>query len=226
MSSENVKITPLVLSTGLISFVATALMAWVFVITEAPIAAAQQQKNTAALSQVLPAFDNQPLQEAVTLNGVTFYTARKDGQITGFAGETISTKGYAGEISILAGLKPDGTITTVLVTKQSETPGLGTVVAERVREKTISDLFKKETAEGAAAELPAKTGGLPPNRILDQFNGMKAVAGQTPWAVKKDGGELDAITGATITSRAVGGAVFAIAETFAQNKEQLLKETK
>jgi electron transport complex protein RnfG len=215
MSSENVKITPLVLSTGLISFVATALMAWVFVITEAPIAATQQQKNTAALSQVLPAFDNQPLQEAVTLNGVTFYTARKDGQIAGFAGETISTKGYAGEISILAGLKPDGTITTVLVTKQSETPGLGTVVAERVRERTISGVIagKKET-------------GLPPNRILDQFNGMKAVAGQTPWAVKKDGGELDAITGATITSRAVGGAVFAIAETFAQNKEQLLKETK
>jgi electron transport complex protein RnfG len=204
-----------VLSTGLISFVATALMAWVFVITEAPIAATQQQKNTAALSQVLPAFDNQPLQEAVTLNGVTFYTARKDGQIAGFAGETISTKGYAGEISILAGLKPDGTITTVLVTKQSETPGLGTVVAERVRERTISGVIagKKET-------------GLPPNRILDQFNGMKAVAGQTPWAVKKDGGELDAITGATITSRAVGGAVFAIAETFAQNKEQLLKETK
>lgn len=211
MSSENVKITPLVLSTGLISCVATALMAWVFVITEAPIAAAQQQKNTAALSQVLPAFDNQPTKESVTLNGVTFYAARKNGQITGFAGETISTKGYAGEISVLAGLKPDGTITTVLVTKQSETPGLGTVVAERIREKTISGLIagKKET-------------GLPPNKILDQFNGMKAVAGQTPWAVKKDGGDLDAITGATITSRAVGGAVFAIAETFAAQHETLL----
>jgi electron transport complex protein RnfG len=215
MSSENVKITPLVLSTGLISCVATALMAWVFVITEEPIAAAQQQKNTAALSQVLPAFDNQPTKEAVTLNGVTFYAARKNGKLTGFAGETISTKGYAGEISVLAGLKPDGTVTTVLVTKQSETPGLGTVVAERVREKTISGLIagKKEI-------------GLPPNKILDQFNGMKAAAGQTPWAVKKDGGDLDAITGATITSRAVGGAVFTIAETFAKNKEQLLKETK
>jgi electron transport complex protein RnfG len=215
MSSENVKITPLVLSTGLISCVATALMAWVFVITEAPIATTQQQKNTASLSQVLPAFDNQPTKESVALNGVTFYAARKNGQITGFAGETISTKGYAGEISVLAGLKPDGTITTVLVTKQSETPGLGTVVAERIREKTISGIIagKKET-------------GLPPNKILDQFNGMKAVAGQTPWAVKKDGGDLDAITGATITSRAVGGAVFTIAETFAQNKEQLLKEIK
>jgi electron transport complex protein RnfG len=215
MSSENVKLTPLVLSMGLISCAATALMAWVFVITEAPIAAAQQQKNTAALSQVLPAFDNQPTKESVTLGGVTFYAARKGGQITGFAGETITTKGYAGEVNVLAGLKPDGTITTVLVTKQSETPGLGTVVTERVREKTLSGILagKKET-------------GLPPNPILDQFNGMKAEAGQTPWAVKKDGGNLDAITGATITSRAVGGAVFTIAEAFAQNKEQLLKETK
>jgi Na+-translocating ferredoxin:NAD+ oxidoreductase subunit G len=215
MSSDKVKLTPLVLSMGLISCAATALMAWVFVITEAPISAAQQQKNTAALSQVLPAFDNQPTKEAVTLSNVTFYVARKGGQITGFAGETITTKGYAGEVCVLAGLKPDGTITTVLVTKQSETPGLGTVVAERVREKTISGILagKKET-------------GLPPNPILDQFNGMKAKAGQTPWAVKKDGGDLDAITGATITSRAVGGAVFTIAEAFAQNKEQLLKENK
>ncbi|MEI8206501.1 MAG: FMN-binding protein [Kiritimatiellales bacterium] len=164
---------------------------------------------------MLPAFDNQPTKEAVTLDGVTFYAARKGGQITGFAGETVTTKGYAGEVCVLAGLKPDGTVTTVIVTKQSETPGLGTVVAERVREKTLSGILavKKET-------------GLPPNPILDQFNGMKAAAGQTPWAVKKDGGNLDAITGATITSRAVGGAVFTIAETFAQNKEQLLKETK
>lgn len=215
MSNDDVKLSRLVLSLGLISCAATGLMAWVFVITEAPIAAAQQQKNTAALSQVLPAFDNQPTKEAVTLGGVTFYAARKDGQITGFAGETITTKGYAGEVNVLAGLKPDGTITTVIVTKQSETPGLGTVVAERVREKTLSGILagKKET-------------GLPPNPILDQFNGMKAEAGQTPWAVKKDGGNLDAITGATITSRAVGGAVFTIAEAFAQNKEQLLEETK
>jgi electron transport complex protein RnfG len=89
------------------------------------------------------------------------------------------------------------------------------VVCGRSREKTLSKLIKgvKET-------------GLPPNRILDQFNGMKASAGQDPWAVKKDGGTLDAITGATITSRAVGGAVFAIAETFAQNSEKLMKAGK
>jgi electron transport complex protein RnfG len=213
MSSDNVKLTPLVLSMGLISCVAAALMAWVYLVTETPIADAMQKKTNTALSQVLPAFDNQPAEETVKAGDVTFYAARKDGQITGFAGETITAKGYAGEVTVLAGIRTDGTITIVLVTRQSETPGLGTVVCDRKREKTLSGMIagKKET-------------GLPPNRILDQFNGMKAEAGQSPWAVKKDGGNLDAVTGATITSRAIGDAVFTIAETFAQHREQLLKE--
>jgi electron transport complex protein RnfG len=213
MSNGNVKITPLVLSLGIISCVAAVLRAWVYLITEEPIAAAMQQKTNAALNEVLPAFDNQPAEETVIVGEVKFYVGRKEGQIIGFAGETVSHKGYGGDVTVLAGLKPDGTVTTVLVTKQTETPGLGTVVAERKREKTLSGLIsgKKET-------------GLPPNRILDQFNGMKAEAGQAPWAVKKDGGTLDAVTGATITSRAVCGAVFTIAETFAQNRETLLKE--
>jgi electron transport complex protein RnfG len=213
MSNGTVKITPLVLSMAVISCIAAALLAWVFLITQAPIKAAMQQKTNAALQQVLPVFDNQPAEETVTLDDVKFYIAKKDGVLVGFAGEAVSHKGYGGDITVLAGLALDGTIGTVLVTKQTETPGLGTVVCGRTREKTLSGLLKgvKET-------------GLPPNRILDQFNGMKAAAGETPWAVKKDGGTLDAITGATISSRAVGGAVFDVAETFAQNSAALLKE--
>ena len=215
MSRNDVKIAPLVLSMGLISCAATALMAWVYLFTEVPISAAQQQKGNAALSQVLPAFDNQPAQEAVTFSPVRFFTARKNGQITGFAGETVSPNGYGGDITVLAGLKPDGTVTNVLVTKQSETPGLGAVVCERKSEKTLSGV------------LAGKNGtGLPSNPILDQFNGMKAEESQAPWKVKKDGGTLDAVTGATITSRAVGDAVFTIAKVFAQNKDQLLKGAK
>lgn len=211
MSNDKVKIFPLVLSMGLISCVAAALLAWVFLITEAPIKTAMKQKTNAALQQVLPAFDNQPAEEAVTLGEVTFYVARKDGQIAGFAGEAVSHKGYGGDVTVLAGIKPDGTLGTVLVTKQTETPGLGTVVCGRTREKTLSGLIKgiKET-------------GLPPNPILDQFTGMKAEAGQAQWAVKKDGGDLDAITGATITSRAVADAVFTIAETFAAQRDTLI----
>lgn len=213
MSSNKVNIPVLATALALIAGIAAALLGGVYLVTEKPIAAALQEKTNAALREVLPAFDNQPGEETVVKDGVTFYIGRKDGQVVGFAGEMITPKGYNGNVTVLAGLAPDGTITTVLVTKQAETPGLGTVVCERKREKTISKIIKgvKET-------------GLPPNAVLDQFSGMAARAGEQEWKVKKDGGTLDAVTGATITSRAVGGAVFTIAETFAQNSAQLLKE--
>ena len=212
-SNNNVNISVLAVRLALIAGIAAALLGWVYLVTEEPIAAALQAKTNAALGEVLPAFDNQPAEETVVKDGVTFYVGKKNGQVVGFAGEMITPKGYNGNVTVLAGLAPDGTITTVLVTKQAETPGLGTVVCERKREKTISKIIKgvKET-------------GLPPNAVLDQFSGMAARAGAPEWKVKKDGGTLDAVTGATITSRAVGGAVFTIAETFAQNSAQLLKE--
>ncbi|MBM4153223.1 MAG: RnfABCDGE type electron transport complex subunit G [Kiritimatiellaceae bacterium] len=215
MSNGSVKLAPLVISMSLISCIAATLMAWAYIVTKAPIAAAQQKKTNEALGQVLPEFDNQPAEESVQSGNVTFYKARKNGLLVGFVGETISYTGYSGPITVLAGLNLDGTITTVLVTKQTETPGLGTVVCGRVREKTLSKLLsgKKET-------------GLPPNRILDQFSGMSVKAGDAPWTVKKDGGTLDAISGATITSRAVGDAVFMIAEAFTQQRDTLVQEIK
>ncbi len=214
MSSNKVNVPVLVVALAVIAAIAAGLLGWVYLVTEAPIAAAQQAKTTAALSEVLPVFDNQPGQETSTVNGVTFYIGRKGGKIIGVAGETITSKGYGGDVTVLAGLQPDGTLTTVLVTKQTETPGLGTRVCERKRQKTLSGLIRgvEET-------------GLPPNEVLDQFGGMKTEPGAPEWKVKKDGGQLDAISGATITSRAVAGAVFTISETFAQNRALLFKET-
>jgi electron transport complex protein RnfG len=213
MSSNKVNIPVLTLSLALIAGIAAGLLGWVYLITKAPIEAASKEKTNSALGDVLPEFDNQPAEELIIVGNVTFYTGRKDGKVVGFAGETITPLGYNGNVTVLAGLLPSGELTTVLVTKQAETPGLGTVVCDRKREKTLSGLLsgKKET-------------GLPPNVILDQFSGMDVEAGQAEWAVAKDGGTLDAVTGATITSRAIGSAVFTIAQTFTQNSAQLLKE--
>ena len=217
MSSNKVNIPVLTISLALIAGIAAGLLGWVYQITEEPIAAAQQEKTNAALRDVLPAFDNQPSEETNTIDGVTFYTGRNGGKIVGFAGETITSEGYGGDVTVLAGVKLDGTLTTVLVTKQSETPGLGTRVCERKRQKTLSGLIRG-----------VKFTGLPPNTVLDQFGikKMKATLGQVPWTVKKDGGTLDAVTGATITSRAVGGAVFTIAKTFAAQRSILLSKSR
>jgi len=213
MSSNNVNIPVLAVSLALIAGIAAGLLGWVYLVTEAPIASALQEKTNTALRDVLPTFDNQPGDETVVVDDVTFYIGRNEGAIVGFAGETITSKGYNGNVTVLAGLLLDGTLSTVLVTQQAETPGLGTVVCDRKRQKTLSGLIKG-----------IKATGLPSNVMLDQFSGKQVVEGQAPWTVKKDGGTLDAITGATITSRAVGGAVFTISETFAQNRGQLLKE--
>jgi Na+-translocating ferredoxin:NAD+ oxidoreductase subunit G len=211
--SNKVNIPVLTFSLALIASVAAALLGGVYLLTQEPIEAALQAKTNAALGEVLPAFNNRPGEETERIDGVTFYIGRTDGKISGIAGETVTPKGYNGNITVLAGLTPDGTITTVLVTRQAETPGLGTVVCERKRQKTLSGLIKGE-----------KETGLPPNPVLDQFSGMKAE--EAPWRVKKDGGQIDAVTGATVTSRAVTEAVTAIADTFARHRERLVDGSK
>lgn len=210
MSDPSIRISRLMITPALIAGTAAALLAAVSQLTDEPIRNALEQRTNAALIEVLPAFDNQPAEEAVVVGEVTFYVGRSSGAIVGYAGETISQKGYGGPVTVLAGLTPEGTVTTVLVTRQSETPGLGTEVCDRKRPKTLSGLLRGDTETG-----------LPPNPVLDQFRGKSAQAGQSPWAVRKDGGTIDALTGATITSRAVTEAVFTIAETFATHRDDL-----
>ena len=89
---------------------------------------------------------------------------------TGYIVETI-TYGYAGNITMLVGVSFDGKVLGIAVVSQTETAGLGAVVA----------------ADNQAGQT-----------FRDQFVGLSG-----PLAVTKDGGGIDAITGATITSRAV-----------------------
>lgn len=197
--------------------VAAGLLAYANNITAVPIAKAQLKKTTQALTEVLPKFDNIPANEKQIIkakNGttVTYYIAREGKKIVGIAGEGYSDKGFSGKVTIMMGIKPSGEITTVIVTEQKETPGLGTVVTDRVRQKTIFDLFssKKEATT------------LPPNKILDGFSGHTATKEGAPWKVKKDGGKFAFITGATITSRAVTDAVYTIDSTFVDNRDEIL----
>ncbi len=228
MKKVKVSIVKLTISLGLIAGCSAALMARVYLFTQAPIAARALENTNKALQKLLPEFDNQPAEETITLNSpknvpVTFYLARKGEELVGTASEIVTGEGFSGDITVMAGLDCKGRITTVLVTRQTETPGLGTVVTERKRKKTILNLFDEPET------------GLPPNPVLDQLNGLSemtvdSVSGATltqepegRWKLRKDGGSLDAVTGATITSRAVVGAVHQIVLTFAANHEKLME---
>lgn len=215
MSNQKINIPALGAFLGIIAAVAAGLLSFVSTATEAAIQLNLQKKTNAALEQVLPPFDAiAPVETDAPLLSedgwlVTFYAARQDGKLVGYAGEVITPNGFSGNITVMAGLETDGSVRTVIVTQNSETPGLGTVVTDRKLKKTIMDVFKG----GARKE------GLAPNPLLDQYAGRKGAGEQ--WMVKKDGGEIDGKTGATITSRAVCGAVQAISKTCLENAAKL-----
>lgn len=200
--------------------IAAGIMGYAAVVTKGPIEVAKVRKVSEGLRMVLPAFDNDPMKDMKTFQApdktpVQFYTAKKNGKIVGVAATLYVTSGYAGRIDGLVSFHPDGTIRSFLITGNSETPGLGSNVTDRVEEKTLAGLFR---------ETPKKE-GLPPNRILDQFSGhgadKKDSWGATPWKVKKDGGQCDFISGATISSRAVTDLAWKAASVFENHRKEL-----
>jgi electron transport complex protein RnfG len=160
------------------------------------------EDTRASLQQVLPQqlYDNNPLEDTLTLPEgditVTVYRARKAGRVTACAYGLTTNQGYNGTIKLLMGVDRDGTILGVRVLSHAETPGLG----DRI-EKEKSDWILG--FDGRSINNP----------------------GQAGWKVKKDGGEFDQFTGATITPRAVVKAVHEGLEMFEQNRELLLANT-
>jgi len=158
----------MVLSLSLISMLMVAGLGYVYKITKGPIELADKQKEVTAVTQVLPAFDNDPIKQKKDIEGLTFYMATKGGLPVGCAVKTFTTKGFAGRFDLMVGFKPDGSIRNIVVLDQKETPGLGA----KMTEPSFIDQFKDKNIA---------------NYKL---------------SVKKDGGQVDAISAATISSRA------------------------
>ncbi len=168
-----------------ITLVASAGVGYVNMITVGPIAEAKAAATEAALRAVLPAFDRTETTE-LTLDElpVAVHTARSGESVVGYAVETISKKGFGGVIKMMVGFDAAGRVLNVNVLEQTETPGLGTKMAD----------------EG--------------NPLFASFEGRNP--GDMKLAVKKDGGDVDALTAATISSRAY---VDALARAYAAYKQ-------
>ncbi len=163
----------MVLSLTLISLGASACLGYVYEMTKEPIGLSILNKKLAAIKQVVPEFNNDPNAEVYKLptgegDSLDVYPAKKDSILVGYAVNTNSKKGFSGNINLMAGFKPDGTVINITVLDQKETPGLGTKMTE--------------------------------SRFKDQFNEKNP--SKYTLKVKKDGGQVDAITAATISSRA------------------------
>ena len=125
-----------------------------------------------------------------------FYRAtNSQGQLQAIILPVIAPEGYTEAIRLIVGISPSGEIIGVRVTKHKETPGLGDQV----------EISKSEWV------LNFNTKSLN-NPTLDD------------WKVKKDGGEFDQMTGATITPRAIVKAVSQSLLFFDLNRTALLGE--
>lgn len=152
--------------------------------THEAIAERRAEDLLESLSQVLPdaLHDNNLLDNAIIVddsNGapLTIYRAMKDQHITGFA-YRVTGQGYGGTIDLILGVKPGGDLIGVRVLSHSETPGLGDKI-EIEKDSWITG-FKGRSLK---------------NTI------------ESEWRVRKDGGQFDQFSGATITPRAVVKAV-------------------
>lgn len=219
MATQPINIPKLGAFLGIVAAVAAGLLSLVYATTEQAIQENLQKKTRVALEKVLPEFDNVPTSDTKRFSSaegwdVTYYIARQNGIVVGFAGEVVSPEGFPdgdGDIKVMVGLDLDGTIGTVIVTDNSETPGLGSVVAERKTQKTITDLLKGSV----------QAEGLPENKWLDWYTGK--MAGPERWEIVKEGNEVNGKTGATITSKAILGAVHAVARTAVEHMDELRK---
>ena len=121
--------------------------------TRAPIAEQRRQETLRALKTVLPTFDNQPDSDSVILiTGQdkkgrdlprTFYRGRKANDLVGIAFTVVAPDGYSGNIGIMVGIKPDGSIIGIEILSHAETPGLG--------DRITHDVFKEQFAGKALA---------------------------------------------------------------------------
>jgi len=128
MSRKESTFGNMVITLFLVTLVSSATLGFIYELTRKPIEDALLNKRTLAFNIVLPEFDNEPVKDmykvGIGKDTFNFYAGRKSGEIVGIAVETTS-QGYGGEIKLIVGFLPDGSINEVAVLEHKETAGLG-----------------------------------------------------------------------------------------------------
>lgn len=191
------------LALGLVVIIGTALLAFVHHLTRDRISEQEQRAVLEQLQQLIPSdqYDNAlhtdffQFSDGSAFPGgqsVTAYRARQQGQPVAVILRFAAMDGYNGPIHLLVGINTRGELTGVRVTAHKETPGLGDDI-EIERSDWILGF------DGKSLQQPKLQG----------------------WAVRKDVGEFDHMTGATITPRAVVNAVRRALVYFAAHQQEL-----
>ncbi|WP_404359674.1 electron transport complex subunit RsxG [Methylotuvimicrobium sp. KM1] len=191
---------------GGFSLLGLGLTSLTFHKTEAKIQENERQALLTNLKAVIPEslYDNDIVNDTLEVTDLTpdakkptiIYRARKKGKPVAAVMTVVTPNGYSGNISLLVAVKTNGALTGVRAISHRETPGLGDKI-EIERSDWILAFDGKSLAMPKAQE----------------------------WAVKRDGGHFDQLTGATITPRAVVGAVKNALLYFKHNQARIFSTT-
>ena len=184
---------------GIVALVAAVLVGVTWHYTQQRIADNAAQRTLTEISTVLPPnlYDNEPHKDAILLDLgdgqlLPVYRARRHGNPVAAVLTVIAPDGYVGPIRLLVGISADGKVLGVRVTLHTETPGIG-------------------------AEIAAE-----PSTWLKSFVGRSLDDPAEPrWTVRADGGEFDAIAGATVSSRAAVGGVRNAVQYFRTHRDEI-----
>jgi len=166
----------------------TTLVAFTHHQTGDRIAENERQALLRQLDALVPveSVDNDMIADRVTVSDpemlgapeTTVYIGRRTGEPVAAVFTTVAPNGYSGPVKLLVAVRRDGTLGGVRVVSHRETPGLG-------------DKIELEKS-GWILGFDGRSLGDPP---------------AARWTVRKDGGDFDQFTGATITPRIVVTAV-------------------
>jgi electron transport complex protein RnfG len=183
--------TPILIAAGILGLFAVGgvgLVAITHELTDERIAANERAAMLRNVEAIIPTdqMDNDPLTDRIQVSdpdllgtaSTSVYRARSGERPVALILNPVVPDGYAGPIKLLVSVLADGTLGGVRVLSHHETPGLG----DRI-EETKSDWI--DVFSGKSLGNPA----------------------EDRWLVKRDGGEFDQFTGATITPRAIVRAV-------------------
>ncbi|MGD9297095.1 MAG: electron transport complex subunit RsxG [Chromatiales bacterium] len=201
--SRNILVSALIL--GVFGFIGATLVAVTEFGTHERILENERQALLRQLYEIVPKeqVDNDILAHPLTVSArdalgqetSVIYVGEKGNQLSAMVFEATVPDGYSGPIRLLVGVDRNGVLLGTRVIAHKETPGLG-------------DKIEKEKSDW----ILGFTGKSLTNPKLDR------------WKVKKDGGDFDQFTGATVTPRAVVNGVKRVLLYFDQQKVALYKE--
>jgi Na+-translocating ferredoxin:NAD+ oxidoreductase subunit G len=193
------------LTLAIVAAALTAVIALVASVTRERIAANEQAWIKQRLDALIApgTHDNDLLADSITVTApdllgssqpVRIYRARRGGMPVAAVIRPIAPDGYRGPIELLVAIGQDGRLIGVQVIRHEETPGLG-------------DAFESRDIHW-----------------LDRFRGRALTDPPLPrWTVRRDGGDFDAFTGATITPRAIIKAVRNTLEYYQRNSQRIFE---